>query len=124
MVRGRGLLFPKLAVADGSADDACKSMVLVRFVTERILFKARIPTDVGNAAAREGELGEMIAKILADQKPEAAYFTDENGMRCAYLILEIESSSEIPRISEPWLLSFNAADDFFKRMLIDKESTQ
>ena len=74
----------------------------------RILFKARIPTDVGNAAAREGELGEMIAKILEDQKPEAAYFTDENGMRCAYLILDIESSSEIPKISEPWLLSFNA----------------
>ncbi len=74
----------------------------------RVLFKARIPTEVGNAAAREGELGEMIAKILEDQKPEAAYFTDENGMRCAYLILEIESSSEIPKISEPWLLSFNA----------------
>ena len=74
----------------------------------RVLFKARIPTEVGNAAAREGELGEKIAKILADQKPEAAYFTDENGMRCAYLILNLESSAEIPKIAEPWFLSFNA----------------
>lgn len=78
----------------------------------RILFKARIPTPEGNAAAREGELGEMINKILDEQKPEAAYFTDEMGVRCVYLFLEMESSSEIPKIAEPWFLSFNADIEF------------
>ena len=82
----------------------------------RVLFKARIPTEIGNAAAREGELGEMIAKILEDQKPEAAYFTDEKGMRCAYLFLEMQSSAEIPRIAEPWFLTFNAEIEFHPAM--------
>ncbi|MBI3038170.1 hypothetical protein HYY75_03835 [bacterium] len=74
----------------------------------RIMLKARIPVETGNAAAREGRLGDKIQSILSNLKPENAYFTDDCGERTAYLFLNINHSSEIPRICEPWFLSFNA----------------
>lgn len=41
----------------------------------RVLLKARIPVDAGNAAARRGTLGQTIARIVEEQKPEAAVKT-------------------------------------------------
>ena len=47
----------------------------------RFLLKVSIPVEAGNDAAREGRLGETIAAILAEQKPEAVYFLAEKGKR-------------------------------------------
>jgi hypothetical protein len=47
----------------------------------RFLLKVNIPADGGNAAARAGKLGSTIKAILDEQKPEAAYFTDDRGQR-------------------------------------------
>jgi hypothetical protein len=75
----------------------------------RVLLKANIPVEAGNARALEGKLSETIQSILADLKPEAVYFSDNMGERTAYVFLEIEDSSHIPRIAEPWFLAFEAA---------------
>ena len=40
----------------------------------RTLLRVWIPVEAGNAAAKAGSLGSAIEKILADLKPEAAYF--------------------------------------------------
>ena len=45
----------------------------------RFLLKVNIPVESGNAAAKAGKLGATIQSILADLKPEAVYFTDNNG---------------------------------------------
>ena len=50
----------------------------------------------------------MIAKILEDQKPEAAYFVAENGSRTAILLVNMDDPSELPTIAEPWFLALNA----------------
>jgi hypothetical protein len=42
-------------------------------------------------------------------KPEAVYFTDDNGQRTAFLFLEMNDASQIPAIAEPWLLAFSAS---------------
>lgn len=74
----------------------------------RFLLKVNIPVDAGNAAAKAGKLGGTIQSILADLKPEAVYFTDNNGQRTAYIFLDMQDASQIPAIAEPWFLAFNA----------------
>ena len=83
----------------------------------RFLVKVNIPVEAGNAAARAGKLGTTIQSILADQKPEAAYFTDDNGQRTAILFLQMQDASEIPAIAEPWLIAFNAGIEIHAVML-------
>jgi hypothetical protein len=55
----------------------------------------------GNAAARAGKLGSTIQPILADLKPEAVYFMDDNGRRTAFIFLDMQDGSQIPAIAEP-----------------------
>jgi hypothetical protein len=75
----------------------------------RFLLKVNMTVEAGNAAVKEGKLGETIQSILDDLKPEAAYFTDNNGQRTGFIFLEMEDASQIPAIAEPWFLAFNAS---------------
>ena len=85
----------------------------------RFLVKVNIPVEAGNAAAKAGKLGTTIQSILADLKPEAVYFTDDNGQRTAFLFLEMQDASLIPTIAEPWFLAFNASIEIHPVMVLD-----
>ena len=85
----------------------------------RCLLKVCIPVESGNAAAKAGKLGATIQSILAEQKPEAAYFTAEQGQRTGYLVLDLADASQIPAIAEPWFLAFNAAIEIKRVMVPD-----
>ncbi len=85
----------------------------------RVMLKVNIPVETGNAAAKAGKLGTKIQAILAELKPEAAYFTDNNGQRCGYLFLDLADASQIPAIAEPWFLAFNAAIEIHPVMVPD-----
>ncbi len=74
----------------------------------RVLLKASIPVEDGNAAARSGKLGSTIQTILEEQKPEAAYFLTEDGTRTALVFLDIPSAGDLPKFAEPWFLGLNA----------------
>ncbi|HJX11571.1 MAG TPA: DUF3303 family protein [Candidatus Binatia bacterium] len=85
----------------------------------RFLLKVNIPVESGNKAAKAGKLGSTIQSILADLKPEAVYFTDSNGQRTGYIILEMKDASQIPAIAEPWFLAFNASIEIHPVMTPD-----
>jgi hypothetical protein len=75
----------------------------------RLMLKVNIPVEEGNHAAKKSRLGETIQDILAEQKPEAVYFGDDNGERTAFIFVHIKENSEIPKLVEPWFLAFNAS---------------
>ena len=74
----------------------------------RFFVKAQMDVEAANALARQGKLGSTIQSILEELKPEAAYFVADEGMRTAYLIVNMDDPSEIPALAEPWFLAFNA----------------
>jgi len=75
-----------------------------------MLLRVSIPVEAGNAAAKAGTLGSTIEGILADLKPEAAYFlADDNGQRSGSIVFDMKDTSQIPSIAEPWFLAFNAS---------------
>ncbi len=75
----------------------------------RMLLRVSIPVEAGNAAAKAGTLGSTIEEILADLKPEAAYFlADDNGQRSASIVFDMKDASQIPGIAEPWFHAFGA----------------
>jgi len=74
----------------------------------RMMLHVVIPVKTGNAAVREGKLGSTLQKILADLKPEAAFFTETNGTRSGYIFFDMKDAAQLPAIAEPWFLAFNA----------------
>jgi hypothetical protein len=79
----------------------------------RILLRVSIPVESGNAAVKAGTLGSTIEKILADLKPEAAYFiADDDGNRSGSIVFDMQDQSQIPSVAEPWFLAFNAKVSF------------
>jgi hypothetical protein len=74
----------------------------------RFLRIVTIPVETGNTAAKAGKLGGTIGAIPADLRPEAAYFTDRDGQRAGYIILDLPDASHIPAVAEPLFLAFNA----------------
>src|ERR1700752_1528142 len=79
----------------------------------RTLLRVSIPVEAGNAAAKAGTLGSTVEKILAEMKPEAAYFfADDNGNRSGSIVFDMKDTSQIPSIAEPWFQAFNAKVSF------------
>lgn len=74
----------------------------------RMLFYVTIPNEPFNTLFKNGQAGPLVGKILEEIKPEAVYFTAQNGQRSAFVIVNMESASDIPAFCEPWFLSFNA----------------
>src|SRR5260370_41100847 len=81
---------------------------LLRRCRMRCLLKVSIPVAEGNAAIADGTLGSTINSILGDLKPEAAYFAEDQGARTGFVFFNLENTSQIPALAEPWFLAFNA----------------
>src|SRR5215469_5731051 len=78
----------------------------------RVLMHIRLPLEPFNSAVRDGSAGQKIQKILQAIKPEAAYFSEQDGKRGGILVVDMNDAADIPRLAEPWFLTFNAEVEF------------
>ncbi len=74
----------------------------------RFLMKMKMDVEKGNAAIKDPNFGHKMQELVANLKPEAAYFALEDGQRCAYFIISIQNASEMPGRVEPFWFQFNA----------------
>ena len=74
----------------------------------RFMLTFQIGLEQGNAAVKDGTLGQTIQSILNEIRPEAAYFADIDGSRGGYLIINMDDASRIVAIAEPLFLGLGA----------------
>jgi hypothetical protein len=85
----------------------------------RFLVKVTIPVETGNEAVKNGTLSKTIESILAEVKPEAAYFAEDNGKRTGFIFCDVKDESRIPAIAEPWFLALKASLEFHPAMNVE-----
>lgn len=74
----------------------------------RMIMKVQLPLEPFSSQVRKGTIEKTMKKILEAIKPEAAYFTEDNGHRGGILIVDVENASDVPRLAEPWFLELHA----------------
>ena len=85
----------------------------------RCFLKVSIPVETGNATIGDGSLPKTIESILADLKPEAAYFAGDDGRRTGFIFFDLKDASHIPAVAEPWFLAFDAEVELLPAMNLD-----
>src|SRR5215208_6618672 len=74
----------------------------------RILITFTIDHEKGHQMIKEGRIGQTMGTILEDLQPEAAYFTEVEGTRGGFLVVNMDDASQIPNFVEPLFLEVGA----------------
>ncbi len=73
-----------------------------------MLMHVHFPLEPFNTTVRDGTAGENIQRILEAIKPEAAYFSEQDGKRGATLVVNVDTPSDVPALAErarlQWLI--------------------
>jgi hypothetical protein len=83
----------------------------------RFLLKITFPVETANRAIKDGTFEKKLQRIMAGLRPEAVYFAAENGKRTGFLIVNMQETSQMPAIAEPFYLGFNADVEFHPVMI-------
>ncbi len=82
----------------------------------RTMIRIKVPVETGNQAVQDGTLPKTMMEALERLKPEAAYFCADQGVRTALMIIDLQDSSQIPAIAEPFFSRLNASVEFLPVM--------
>ncbi|MGF6401374.1 hypothetical protein ABH905_005040 [Pseudomonas frederiksbergensis] len=88
----------------------------------KMLLMVEFPHEPFNVLVRSGKIGEIMNRVLETIKPEATYFTEQDGMRSGIFLIDIEDPSEIPGYAEPFFLNFQANCKF--RVVMSAQNLQ
>jgi len=88
----------------------------------KMLLIVDFPLEPFNSLVRSGTAGEIIERILETIKPEAAYFTEQDGKRGGIFVVNLQTPSDVPYFAEPFFLNFQASCKF--RILMSPEDIQ
>jgi hypothetical protein len=65
-------------------------------------------------------VSDKIGEVLGAVRPEVIYFTDSGVARVAVMIVELESASQAPHITEPFMLTCDASAHYRVAMAREK----
>lgn len=68
----------------------------------RMLLRTHLDAANGTEAIKSGALQKTIMAFVEKFKPEAVYFTVENGMRSGLYVFDLTESYRMPEVGEPF----------------------
>lgn len=74
----------------------------------RMMLKVNIPAEGGNRAIKDGTMMPILEEVIKRAKPEAAYFSQEDGMRTVYLVYMVRDPAEFAALHEPLMQGMDA----------------
>ncbi|MER7539287.1 hypothetical protein ABTX77_31560 [Streptomyces sp. NPDC097704] len=74
----------------------------------RMLLKVQMDTTASNEAIKQGRLLRLMESAMQELKPEAAYFTVDNGCRTAFIFFDLADPTLMPKISQPFFMEIGA----------------
>ena len=83
----------------------------------KYIMKMRMSLEKGNAALTDAQFGQKMHDLLAEIKCEAAYFTTICGQRGAFIVVNLNDASELPKVAEPFFLWLDADIDWYPVMM-------
>jgi len=88
-----------------------------------MMMKVSIPVEAGNRGVKEGILPKTVMAFVEQAKPEASYFTAENGKRTAFFVFDLKDPTMIPSIAEPFFMNLNASIELSPAMNLEDMKT-
>lgn len=74
----------------------------------KMLLTVTFPHEPFNAKIKKGTIGEVLDKLMAEIKPEAAYFSLNEGKRHIFMLVNVNSGGDYVKYAEPFFLQFGA----------------
>jgi hypothetical protein len=74
----------------------------------RVMLRAQLDTQVSNEALKSGKMQEVVKSIQERLQPEAAYFGPSEGGRSCIFVFDMQDSSTLPTIAEPFFQELGA----------------
>ena len=86
----------------------------------RLMLKFSIPVERGNAAVKDGTLGQAIENLIKATKADASYFTMIDGKRGGVVFFEENDTTRLPQINEPMFAALDAAIEIVPVLTLDE----
>lgn len=85
----------------------------------RTMLRWTVPAARGNEAVKDGSIAKTVESLMAQLKPEAAYFMAWEGRRSGMMVFDMKEPSQIPIIAEQLFMGLDAAVEFIPVMNAD-----
>jgi len=74
----------------------------------RMMLRVRMNTAKANEAVKSGTLPKVMGAFMEKAKPEAAYFTLDNGERTGFFVFDMKDSTQMPPLAEDLFMALGA----------------
>ena len=85
----------------------------------RTMLRWTVPVEKGNTMIDDESMESVIETVMAETRPEAAYFLAEDGKRAGLVFFDLKEPADIPRIAEILFRGANATVEFVPVMNAD-----